>query len=779
MEEAEAQSRGSQRLTWLTVVRRSLAYYWMSNLAVVFGVAIGAAVLVGSLLVGSSVEQSLHSLALERLGRVEHVLNGDWFFREKLAADLSASAGFGRQFDLAIPAIIVNGAVQHLTSGVVVPEVTVVGVPDDFWRLGRDDPPVSPTGRSVILNQSLAEDVGAVAGEAILLMVGRRGAAPADTVFARRTREHTLRSMRVVVGGVLPARGLGRFSLRSDAVRPRNLYVSLAWLQRQLDRAGQANTLLVTCTSADGAASAGAGALQEALASVVQLEDYGLRLLWNEADGYVSLQSTEFVIREPAVAAARGAAERDGLQIGVASVYMANLLTLVQGAAEPRSIPYSVVAGLEVGTDSPLEPLPMADGAAPPSLATDEIVLNAWAADDLAAKPGDKVEMTYYVVGKRGLLRTEAREFAVRGVAAMKGAALARGLVPAFEGITDAPTMRDWDPPFPIDLGRIRSRDEDYWQRYRAAPKAFVALDTARSLWLSSRHGASGWVTSVRLKPAGRDDLRRAAEAFVDRLMYRLSPEEYGLVFRPVREQALSAAEGSTDFGILFLLMSMFLVVAAAALVGLLLRLTVERRASQAGILLATGFTASSVTRGLMCEGLILTLLGVVIGVPLGVGYAWLILYGLRTWWEGAVGEFAFSLHVSPLDLVVGSGVALLTASAATWWGVRALQHARVLTLLAGWRALVARADPRGRRRACRLGVGAVAIGVLLLLVSGALRVIPTTGAFFGGGVALLIGMLALFSGYLQRPAGGGLQKQYHLLASAGQGPPGTGCAAS
>ena len=67
--------------------------------------------------------------------------------------------------------------------------------------------------------------------------------------------------------------------------------------------------------------------------------------------------------------------------------------------------------------------------------------------------------------------------------------------------------MGDWDPPFPVDLSKIRPIDEDYWDRYRTAPKAFVALETAKKLW-SSRFGQ---LTSVRIAAAGGRTVEQAA----------------------------------------------------------------------------------------------------------------------------------------------------------------------------------------------------------------------------------------------------------------------------
>ena len=71
------------------LTRRSLVYYWRTNLAVVLGVAPRCRAR-GALLVGDSVRGSLRDLVLQRLGdRSRRRLRG--FFREQLADDLRAT----------------------------------------------------------------------------------------------------------------------------------------------------------------------------------------------------------------------------------------------------------------------------------------------------------------------------------------------------------------------------------------------------------------------------------------------------------------------------------------------------------------------------------------------------------------------------------------------------------------------------------------------------------------------------------------------------------------
>ena len=78
---------------------RSLVHYWRSNIAIVLCVGVAVAVLTGSLVVGDSFKGSLRSLALQRLGEIDHaVIAGNFFFREQLADDLLGPSA--RRLDL-------------------------------------------------------------------------------------------------------------------------------------------------------------------------------------------------------------------------------------------------------------------------------------------------------------------------------------------------------------------------------------------------------------------------------------------------------------------------------------------------------------------------------------------------------------------------------------------------------------------------------------------------------------------------------------------------------
>src|SRR5688572_4813472 len=73
-------------MTLWTFIGRSLRFYARSHLGTLLGAAIGSAVLIGALVVGDSVRESLRQMGLSRLGKTEVALaSGDRFFQADLA----------------------------------------------------------------------------------------------------------------------------------------------------------------------------------------------------------------------------------------------------------------------------------------------------------------------------------------------------------------------------------------------------------------------------------------------------------------------------------------------------------------------------------------------------------------------------------------------------------------------------------------------------------------------------------------------------------------------
>lgn len=712
------------------LVADSLRHHWRASAAVALGVMVATAVLTGALLVGDSVRGSLRHLVVDRLGRIDDVLVANHFFRAELAAELAAKAEFQRQFKTALPAVLLEATLE--TPGDVrrATGVNVVSADADFWKLG-DGPAIEwPSGDAIVLNAPLAAALSAKVGDEVLLRLPLAASIPADSPLGRKSE--TIRTRRLKVAEIIPARGLGRFGLRASQSTPLTALVPLATIQRALEQPDRVNAILIAGDSINDAPPAEADALLDRLIAP-RLADYGLRLE-KTTRGYFNLTSEQMLLDRTAVAAARRAYPA----VQPALTYLANTIALAE-----RAIPYSTVTALDPSTTPPLGPLVTTSGEALQQIGTDEIVLNTWAAEELKAKPGDLIRLDYFrPESTHG--RTEETSATLRLAAVVKlaGAADDPDFTPTVKGITDEDSIADWDPPFPFEASRVRKQDEDYWDQHRGAPKAFVSLATGQRLW-GSRFGE---VTSVRIPPP-------LAAATVEDVAEQIAidPGAMGFAFRPVKRLGIEAATGTTSFQYLFLGFSFFLILAALALVVLLFRLTIETRLSEMGLLAAVGLTAAQVRRLWSAEGLLIAAVGAVAGLALGVAYAGLMLWGLNTWWVTAVSTPFVRLYITPTSLAIGLASSVITCGLAIIWSLRRFSRLPPRQLLAGDAQ-----SPPARRAASPVAMicaaAALASAVALSIFSTRLTAEAQAGGFVGAGALVMAALLTIAGQRLRAP---------------------------
>ena len=741
-------------MTVWTMLRRSLTHFWRTNLAVVAGVAVAVSVLAGALLVGTSVTGSLRALALQRLGQVDHVVTSGLFFREELADELLASGALGEAATAAVPLIAVEGFATHQESGSRAGGIQVYGVDERFWAFhGLDAEGRVPEPGAVAVTSGLARELGVSVDDTLLLRVQKPSSIPVSSLHGRR--DDLGRTMRQRVQAVLGSDELGEFSFRPQQGLSRAVFVQLGRMQRELEIGSQANTLLLgTGGAGDASETATAVAVIEAaLRAETQLEDLGVRVRALDDRGQLVVESAAGLLSDDTVAAARAAASEVGLTDQPILTYLANEIRFGD-----RITPYSLVTAFD------LEWLGLDDvGLGGASTDPPPIVLNDWTADDLQASVGDVISVQYYLWEEAGALQTAAAEFRVAAVVPLEGLAADQDFAPDYPGITEAADVSDWDPPFPIDLDLVRDKDEDYWDEHRTAAKAFLPLGAGQQLWRSRW----GQVTSLRVASPGSElfvssiqtdevtSLGEAppppvsgtqAEQFRAALRSALDPLASGFVVYPARGLALEASGGVTDFSQYFIYFSFFLVVSALLLASLFFRLGVEQRLAEIGALRALGFDLVKVRRLFWAEATALSLAGSLLGLAGAVGYAGLIMWGLRTWWVDAVGTTLLTLHVSPLMLGVGLVGGMAAAVLSIAWTLRAVAAATPRALVSGSlpdAARRTRRDGRGAglaRRAPAL-LGLTGFVVLAATLAG---LVGDTAGFFGAGMLLLTALLTL-----------------------------------
>ncbi|MFZ0751299.1 MAG: ABC transporter permease, partial [Pyrinomonadaceae bacterium] len=426
--------------------------------------------------------------------------------------------------------------------------------------------------------------------------------------------------------------------------------------------------------------------------------------------------------------------------------YLVNTMRLENG----RAIPYSIATGIHGETFEMIQHDGQGHRRGCDDSAGDlpALILNEWAANDLGAKLKDRITLDYYVWLDQGQLATRSTEFRVACIIPIEGLAADRNLVPDYPGIAESENVADWDPPFPMDLDRIRPQDEDYWKKYRTTPKAFLPLGVAQQLW-QSRFGK---LTSLRISATRGQDFAQLPATFERNLLATLDPPEMGFGILPVRADGLAASRGATDFGEYFLYFSFFLVVSALLLASLFFKFGIEQRLREIGTLQAIGFPRSKIRNLFLAEGLVLSLVGSLLGLLGAIAYGYLILLGLRTWWVDAVGTTQLRLHVSAVSLLLGGIGGVLAAVICVAWTLRRLGKASSRSLFSG----VVSASARLRVSASaswRLWISiALTALALLILVGAAFQVISQTVSFFGSGTLLLVALLCSVSAWLRRP---------------------------
>jgi len=672
-------------------------------------------------------------------------------------------------------------------------------VDERFWKLASSSSSFGEIpNEAVFLNQPLAAQLRVKVGDDVLLRISKPDLLSQDAPMS--PKGNGVLALRVRVHAVVSDADLGRFGLRTEPTAPLNAFVALRQLQEGMKQTNRANLLLVPPASrlvrrigfplrdfvrsvlrehisvglakrvepyriGQIASSLAVATLQNVLTSKWAPDDAELQLLALLEQNTIELRSRRVFLDTIVVDRVMGKPIRPHERWGEAQQDDFERSPPVAPNAEP--ILTYLANLLCAGTNA--APYSMVTAAGPPwtpqDLRDDEIFVSQWLAEDLQVKPGDQISLTYFDPESGAQLVERTNTFRVRGVVPMEMPWADRTLMPDFPGIEKAESTRDWDAGFPL-VHRIRPKDEDYWKQHRGTPKAFITLAGGQKMW-SNRFGD---LTAIRFPVPGSESRLQAAEpgdasssdrlkaelqtaeeyraALDKKILATLKPEELGLRFEPVREQALKAAEQSQDFGQLFLGFSFFLIAAALLLMALLFQLGLEQRAPEIGTLLALGFTPKQVRRFLLGEGVSLALLGGALGALGGMAYAKAMLHGLTTIWRDAVGVSALSFHMAPQTLVIGLCASVVVSAVTIWLTLRKFVRRPAWELLDGE---VLSLESSGRSRGRVIGVGALVLAAGLVGVTLANGDTANAGAFFGAGALVLVAGLSLVSAWLGR----------------------------
>jgi putative ABC transport system permease protein len=756
-----------------SLVLRTILHFYRWLLPVAAGVAVCSAVIVGALLVGDSMRGSLAHIAMDRIGSIDRIAIAPRWFRQNTLGNRSDLHGWMR-IDTVVAESLQNANGRLETRRVT--EMTLHGIDDRFWSLGSIRPNTSPQGEQVVLNQSLAEKLGAQIGDPITLKVSRSAVVPADSALGKRESEVIALSRWEIVD-ILPDTSLARFSLQSDQRPVLNVFAPIDALQNALSIDGKINAVMRSVPSEQ---------IDAPMLKQLDLDLEDLGLAWEHV---VRIFPDPLVDEVQAEEIAKSVFDYDQLTCDQMLLndrlverilektkdhrpqrimtYLANNAEVLdrplsgdraRGDRTPgRAVPYSTISG------APWELIErMLSGAGknstPPS-GDDWVVLNQWIADEMRADVGDRIGIDYFLAetvdGKEIEKRFDARVAAIAPLTPPKTPYRRKSparfdriptpfndpaWTPEVPGITDQESISNWETPFPLDR-KIEEADDEYWNEYRLTPKLFISETLARSLF-GSRFGDQ---TSLRYDGLNADSRDRVRAQILDTAREHL--EDLGWREIPLRAKQMQAAAGTTPFDALFLALSFFVIAAGLLLVALLFRLSIEKRADHWGLLLASGWTRSKVRRLLLVESAVIAGMGATLGVLLGVGYAYAMLAGLRSWWVGAISVSFLNFYVRPASLLVGWIAGFAMSIVTTWFVTRQIRSENTARLLKGRIEESVFHQPI-RRWITAVAIACAALGVVAMASGQLAQGQAQAGAFVASGMLWMIaGVLWLYRG--------------------------------
>ena len=354
-------------MNYWKLLSRSLDFYRKSHFWVVLGTMISTAILVGALVIGDSVKFSLQQIVFDRLGNTELALNsGNRFFRAQIADDLS------KILDTTVAPLLQTNGIAIVEGGQRrLNNVQIIGVDDRFGKIaGIKDfyNHISPD--EAIINHHLALRLQLKKGDEFLLRIKKLDMIPKDIPLSLDTDLTMARPFKIKA--IASDTQFGRFNLKANQVAPNTVFVSLPALSKEMGYDNRANVLL---TAAHNEAPAPGN--DEAFKRVWTIADIGLEVKEFPGRDMIEIKSSRIFLDPPIV----DAALKINKKAQPVLTYFVNEIRL-----EDKSTPYSFISA-------------PGSSIVPPGIKDDEIMINEWLARDLGANQGDRIQLTYYVLG--------------------------------------------------------------------------------------------------------------------------------------------------------------------------------------------------------------------------------------------------------------------------------------------------------------------------------------------------------------------------------------------
>ena len=590
------------------LVLRSIKFYKKPVLFQLILVMLLSAVITGSLLVGTSVKESLKKSSAGHLGNTGILISsGTRYFTSDLPQRLNDSSGIS-----CVGILDLQGYCQSLGSQKGAFNIHIYGINNDFFKFnGQDSIDLKPG--EIAVNKRLSEYLGVAEGDELIIRFTEISDIPRDAPFA--PSDGLSKSIVAKVGRVLDPAETGNFSISISQITPMNIFVNLKDIEDNSDKPIKLNRILIRKDKKYSVAGISA-ILQKSL----KFSDIGLNLRLIKKTGEYEISSDRIFIDKEII----NTIESKLPGAAPLLTYLGNRFI-----DDGKQTPYSFISAL------------------PPSIYPEidkGMIINRWMANDLNASVGDSILLYWYSIDSLNKLIEKSGNFIVSKIAEMSGIWSDSLLMPAFPGITGKESCSDWDAGLPIKMNEIRPKDEDYWNNYRGTPKAFISYETGKKIWGNN----FGPATAIRFPKDVTDQVIK------NKLKGSFNPATVGFSISDLSGESANAADRSTDFGSLFLSLGFFLILAALVLLSFATSSYFDSKQSQIGTLYALGFTNKWISRLLLSETGLIGLAGCLTGAFAGFGIDIILTRALNTVWSGAVQTNTLNPYFSIMPVISG-----------------------------------------------------------------------------------------------------------------------------
>jgi putative ABC transport system permease protein len=601
----------------LRLVIRTIRFNKRQVLNQVLIIGLLTAVITGSLLTGGSVRESLKKSASIRLGNTGILISsGLRYFDPELVQRMRDSSGIS-----CTGILETNGFSQNLVSQKGSSNTHIYGIGNDFFSFNGFET-ISIKPGEVAVNKRLADYLGIKTGDDIILKFSALSDIPADAPFA--PDEDAGKSLVKKVGLILKSDSAGDFSLSISQIAPMNIFIN----QKDIDDA-DTGSLKINRLLIERKDSNSENYVSQGLKHNLKPADIGLHLRRIKKTGEYELTSDRIFIDKSVL-------DEIGTQLPSSFpviTYLANRIKKGSG-----STPYSFVSALPAS----LYP-EISDG--------NGMIINRWLAKDISANTGDTVKMYWYAPDSLNKLIENSSDFIVRQIVDIKGIWSDSLLMPDFPGISGKESCSDWNAGVPIKMNVIRTKDEEYWKKYKGTPKAFISYEKGSELWGNN----FGPATSIRFSQG------ITAVEVEKKLRGSLDPFKTGFTVSDLSGESIKAANESVDFGTLFLSLGFFLILSSLILLSFATSSYFDSKQGHIRTLFALGFKNRRITHILFLESGIFGFTGCMAGAFAGYFIDILITGALNSVWNGAVQTDTLDAYFSLKPIVTGFILTFLT----------------------------------------------------------------------------------------------------------------------